>query len=696
MPRIPIYEGSLSAPQGRSTAQADTGAFGFNVAPLGAAAEKYANKLEENRRIAEKFEIANKVAQGRQQWMLTLQERKDAVERGEMSGKGMTTKFMEDYSKWAADTNATMEEGVGQMELDNSLLDLQNSLLPQVQSYESAAIAKGIRQNYNSTINTLSAPILSAKSEDEVVQMSSNLDKQLAMLPQDMKVEAISTLMNTSLDKRAQLRVSSKNPNMDDLLEQAKNLNIDTAPSQFANTVERFQQYSINAKAGLETGVVKALDNSSILAMQGDLGPDAITNAQSMIDKINGYDPEQASKLQVMLNNDIETSQMANDYYTQGPSNYLAAMENLQTQYDAESDPALKNELGSRMQKTQQVFANQRKALQEDLPGVAQTKSPMVEQAYAVRQGLMNDPNVSEAQIAEANQNYINAIDNFASVMKVSNYNYLPKAEAQQVAQVLGDALRTEKGSTQAVQTIFQLRQQYGNAFPRVMQQIASTNEALKPLAVVPMLDPETGRRLVDAVNSRNMTPDLYKITEAERSTAMSNVSSLVSTMRDNGMIYQANTMLDAAMLLNKHDGKPANDSTNLRSLLSGRFETYNGNIFPIAQGISPRDIYTGSTRIVQQYDGKDIAPLIEGDTVVDFNYLKQLPLKFKNSPSDDALVLYWPGTDQPVRRKDGTAYKIPFNEAQRLTQDVKLKDLRERGGRNYAPTFGKLFMTDE
>lgn len=696
MPRIPIYEGSLSAPQGRSNAQADAGAFGFNVAPLGGAAEKYANKLEENRRVAEKFEIANKVAQGRQQWMLTLQERKDAVERGEMSGKGMTTKFMEDYGKWAADTNATMEEGVGQMELDNSLLDLQNSLLPQVQSYESAAIAKGIRQNYNSTLNGFIAEVRSLKDPAAIDNALNMFQGTIKVLPADIQKDMILNATNSALDQQGQLMSAAGNYDMSGLIERFKTVNADQPTGQFVSGLNNFDRYSAAAKAGLETGVVKALDNSSILAMQGDLNPDAITNTQSMIDKINSYDPEQASKFQVMLNNDIETSQMANEYYTQGPSNYLAAMETLQTQYNAESDPALKNELGSRMQKTQQVFSNQRKALQEDLPGVAQTKSPMVEQAYAVRQALMNDQNVSEAQIAEANQNYINAIDNFASVMKVSNYNYLPKAEAQQVAQVLGDALRTEKGSTQAVQTIFQLREQYGNTFPRVMQQIASTNEALKPLAVVPMLDPETGRRLVDAVNSRNMTPDLYKITETERSTAMSSVSSLVSAMRDNGMIYQANTMLDAAMLLNKHDGKPANDSTNLRSLLSGRFETYNGNVFPIAQGISPRDIYTGSTRIVQQYDGNDIAPLVEGDTVVDFNYLKQLPLKFKNSPSDDALVLYWPGTDQPVRRKDGTAYKIPFNEAQRSTQDVRLKDLRERGGRNYAPTFGKLFMTDE
>jgi hypothetical protein len=670
MPRIPIYEGGNSAPQARSTSQADAGAFGFNVAPLGQAVENYANKVEENRRIAEKFEITNKIAKGRQQWMLTLQEQRDAVDRGEMSGKGMTAKFMEDYGKWAADTNATMEEGTGQAELDNGLLDLQNSLLPQVQSYESASIAKSLRDNNNSIINNVNGPILAAKSEEEVDKMSADLDTVLNALPYDNKVEAIETIMNTAIDKKAQIRAKLNNPDMSDLTEQAKQLNINKPPGQFINTVERFQQYSDTAKSGLMTAASKSLDNTSILAMQGDLSNDAVANTQSMIDRVNNFDPETGSKLQVMLNNDIDTDNIASSFYRKTPAETSAMVQEMNTQYEAEQDPALKNEMRQRIQKVNQVLLAQRKALQDDLPGVAQVKSPMVQAAYNKRSEMQvgyQNGEITEDQFNEANQEYIAEIDKFANLMKVPNYNYLPKQEATALAESLNDALRKEQGSTDAVQTIFTLRSQYGDAFPRVMQQIAATDSKLQPLAIVPMLDGETGRRLVEAVNSSNLTPDLYKVTPTDKTTAMGSVTTLMGTMRENGMLYQSNTMLDAAMLLNKHEGKAASDSSNISKLLSDRFTTYNGNVFPVASDIAPREIYIGSIRIVKDSDGKDVVPLVEGETTATYEDLKQLPIKFKNSPSEDALVLYWPGTDKPVKLKDGSTFKVPFKDAQQI-----------------------------
>ena len=183
MPRIPINDMQRETfASGRLNVSADASSFGFNVGSVGEGLSDLGQRITKSRQDVARFENAATLAKGRQDWMLDVQDRMDAAERGEISYKGMTEKFKSDYAKWAGGISANVQDEEMRRDLDLNMFEMQTTFLGQLKSFESRKMAESVRQNYDSIQAAAFAPIASAKSEAEIDMAMQGLPSVITML----------------------------------------------------------------------------------------------------------------------------------------------------------------------------------------------------------------------------------------------------------------------------------------------------------------------------------------------------------------------------------------------------------------------------------------------------------------------------------------------------------------------------------
>lgn len=693
MPRIPIPEGQSIAPAGRITSRASASSFGADIgaglANIGQATSQIGESLQRAKETADKFENANKLARGRQEWMMYTQDQMAAVERGEISYKGMTDRFQEKYAEWASGMNNTVDDPDMRKDLDLSMLEMETSLLGQIKAFEVRKSAESVRENYNGITNSLLGPVLNSKNEADVRASLIGYQDILNQIPlKEVRDDADKLIQVTTARKIASIRAQEGNPDMSDLsdaLEAYAGSGV-LSPSEFISlkgTLEDAKSTAVNVLVNRVQGLKSSGD---VLAETGDLPDDYIGLVSEQLDKIRSVSPEIADEIVPS----IEAIRVKNDanarLYDLPLDDLMGEVDTLRERGMSEKNPETRATYLSQANRLQADIIKRNENLKENFVSITRTKNQIVSSSWDDFKTSANITGVSEEEKFNIQKTaftkYADALESEAKRMGVTNIHYLPKQEVDQYVGSIRSALSKPDGTTQAEQQISSLVSLYGTRSTSVLSQIIKDNEDLAAIGAFPIIrSPEHRRLLVEAMNKAVTDPDKYVLSDADKKITVASIPSSISrAMSDNNMLFDFASRREALFALEGYS-KNSNAKIDAQKILFGDIRAYQNTIIPNDYNASM--VFSGARAMLRDKI-KEVKPLRENVNgmmiTIDTNDVDYRDIEFMNASEggQSGIAPIYPGTRKPMRDKNGKIVFMNFADADRYGRQDLYKSAGE------------------
>lgn len=670
MPRIPINDMQRETfASGRLNVSADASSFGFNVGSVGEGLSDLGQRITKSRQDVARFENAATLAKGRQDWMLDVQDRMDAAERGEISYKGMTEKFKSDYAKWAGGISANVQDEEMRRDLDLNMFEMQTTFLGQLKSFESRKMAESVRQNYDSIQAAAFAPIASAKSEAEIDMAMQGLPSVISNLPVDVSNKISKNVKSFSRNRIAAIRVDDGTFNFDDLTTSA----IEDGDDEFVKKLPQLREGAITTRTSRAS---KTINNLSKLSETGDMPDDELIGLEIDAEQLETIGQVEAA---MEIKETIADLKIVNDtnksLFNTPTGEIVSSIESLNNQIQSTSDSARRVELSAQAQLVQQNLQRRNDMYAKNGAEILRSKNQNVGDAYTRFQEAAPD-DVTRPVLFEQ---YMNSVDNEAKRLQIPRVSYFTDAEIQSGVATLTPMLRDPNAINDAVNYLEQARSLYGSAYTDLIGGIVTKDPALAPLGAIPFMNDQHQKRfLVEAIVKQNTDPNFKPLAE-EVKTYMGSIStSLAKNMRLNNMDADFSTRAAAFVALKNYKAKTGVE-TNAEETVFGGLSTYRDMV--ISGGRDGINVQMSLESLASKLDKSKI-PDLKGPngTIVTANELLGRDMYFMNSPDGKGYVMVYPTSKQPVRYKNGEPVVFTFEEIDRKTrEEVVPKREKER-----------------
>jgi hypothetical protein len=684
MARIPFSDRTSPAPRGVIQSRANPGSFGVDITPVGEGLGQLAQLRDKARREKASLDNASKLARGRQEWLLYTQDMMGQVERGEQSYQGMTNRFQNDYATWAASMNDTVDDDMRQ-EFDTNLLEMENGFLGQIKSFEIAKNAESVQKTYNEMTNSVIGPIISARTQEEADMAMSNITPVVRDLPPTIQQNIFKSANRTYVENISNQRAVAGDTDFTDLKNVTEGMRGDLTPSEYASQLELIERAMNTATNTRVNKIERSLTAAGKLAEIGVAPMEAIENIKIDLDDLDqqGLLPVEISQnIRLSVDNLKSINDTANQIYSLPTSTLNQMVLTQQADATQEPDPTKRLEKIAMSQQTSKMITDRNKVLTENFAETMRARNPNIKSHYDeyVRyiQDFEQTENPSSNELAKLSFDaYRREVDREAERIQSPTRTYFTNSEVEAFSRSINEAFTQEDGVNQVIGLMSQSRDRYGSAFPDLMAQLSAKDKSLRPIGMVPMLQnrPNEQRALIESFQKAKIDPDNFKVGVADFNDVATTNNAIIEDMRLQGMDADVAARIQATALLYKYAELTGQDID--RNALFDDIQIRNGMIIP--QGFEPRDIEARLFHMTNKLDRSLIAPppgdlsgvdnMSYGDIV---NDIFRQPFEYLNDPLGDGYILKWPGTMQPVLRKDGSRIKFTFDELQTVVLPEK------------------------
>lgn len=665
MPRIETYSstGPSQIRQSQASDFADTTGLREMSKVLGEAGAEWELKAKKLKETENRLFMARTLAQGRQEWMLKLDERQRAADESG-SFEGFTDSFNKDYAEWADNIAATVKDPQLQEELRVNLIEMQTPLMGGAMSYEAAKRAERIKKDYNDMLVPIITDIRGARTQPEIDAALIGNSQSVNMLPPDVRSDAMNKIR--AIEATQRLDVAKDETEIEQVVQAVRSGEIPELTPEQANAIMGTAESARNRlRVTAERNVQQTIQAATSLAQTGDLQPGWSGDLNIELRKL-----EPGSEADTNIRTAIQrldfVNRISREVWGMTTYQYEEALTKTQMRVQngktTEEQAAALSELGV----IQEAWNKRNELLSKDYANVAMQKDELTNQAYKDYQSALESGDVEKSQ--QLFTKYVDSLEGYAkNINWQGDVNYLPAAEVQQVSREIQTALQKENGVVAAADKIDQYQAQYGNKFVDVMRQLRKENESFGALSMIPRIMSNGSMRndqqvkkniLIQALNKQINTPDIYKGLKPEdyaldfldkKVIAVSKYSPV--EMQDRMMAYEAT----AKMLKLQGD---SNYAKNAMDVAFGDIKEYNDIVYPAAVEDIGK-VVSGAGKLFSIE--KDITPPSYAEDFEKANIAKNPTayIEWRTAPKGEGLMAVWKAYDsygsEPVRRKDGS-----------------------------------------
>lgn len=615
------------------------------------------DRLAQVQEIEDKLVIARKMAEFDQQWVIEINNRRQAVEEGRMSASGMTEAFQKDYGKASDELAATIPNRRMSEETRIRLIERQTSMIGSLMDFEARKRAEGIKKNYDGMLATYLNGMATASTPEEVEAQEYLAAQTISSIPDaDLVKESLERVKQVSIQKKIMM---AETPAQAEAYNQ-EYMNSGLATDQGALTIGNMY---VDKKNTIEREAISVVQSNMTAAYEmasvGMLNPGALTESFDAIPNISDENIRQEISTKMAQ---IQSLNIQRKAVNQSQETFNKTVEALNFSLKNEASPDKQKQIASDIAVLVSARKQRDEMMAKDPAFFANNNSDSV---------ILASETYAANPTEENREKYYASMDNyFHDVGYNGPVNYLTADEANSIVGNLKKSILKENGVKEVEQQIAQMTQTYGKRIGPVMQQLIAVDKDVMPATMVARIAMNGGDRnkaldIIKAVSAINTDPKPYDLKDKDIPTPQG-YSDVISAMTAQDMVQENQERRESYEALYKYykRNNVRNPEKAAADVVYSDMKS-DGTIIVPAAYKSVSDIVNRANKTASDFISKDLIEMPELTNQFSKQDILSNPaavIEWRNMPDGEGIQAVWAGSNgNPVYDKFGNRLQYKY-----------------------------------